>query len=295
MDSIKSAIRELSGARSLLTLTATVAEVVDVSPGFIRLVLTGEDFAEYADPRPADAFKAMLPDPTQPAGVAVEAPTRGGDGLPRWEGLPPVLRALSVRSFDPETHAMIVDVARHERGVLADWLSRIGPGDSVTFSGMRTEWHLPDDVERAVLFADPAGLPALAAILESLPAEFPAVAVVSVEDGADIALLPPRDAVHVHVVDDLREVSADTLPHLGADGRLMGWIAAETSAVRHLRLVLRNDLGVAPTDMLARAYWTRDIDGSQADAADLAKYQEAIAAGADISDPALAERISLGE
>lgn len=306
METIKSTIRSLSAERPLLSPMVTVTAVDDLSPGYIRVTLSGDDLAGYTDPRPADGFKLMLPGPASRAASGEtsgrsagtpQAPVRGDDGLPTWDGVQPVLRALTVRSFDPETRTLTTDVARHDHGVLAEWLAAVQPGDRVTFSGMRLEWALPAAVDRAVLLADAAGLPAAAAVVESLPDGFPADLVVQLNHPADAALLPERADVTVHVVADLGAVTADVLPQLCDDGagRVQGWIAAETSVVRQLRGVLREDWSVDRGDLLARAYWTRDLDSTRMDAADLVKFQEAMADGADMSDPELAERIALGD
>ncbi|MEJ6550604.1 siderophore-interacting protein [Corynebacterium sp. USCH3] len=152
---------------------------------------------------------------------------------------------------------------------------------------------LPDAVDRVVLCADPAGLPAAASIVDALPSDCAADLVVDVRHDGDLALIPRRDTVSVHVVDDLGEVGPDLLPHLRSCGRVQGWIAAETSVVRHLRGVLKNGWGVAAADMLARAYWTEGRDGTAQDAADLVSFRRAVEAGGDVRDPELAERISL--
>jgi NADPH-dependent ferric siderophore reductase len=298
METIKSTIRSLAAERPLLSPTVTVTAVDDLSPGYVRVSLRGDDLGGYSDPHPADGFKLMFPDPAsgRPAGTP-EAPVRGDDGLPTWGGGQPVLRALTVRSFDPVTRTLTADVARHDRGVLAQWLAVVRPGDRVMFSGMRLEWALPPAVDRAVLAVDAAGVPAAAAVVESLPDGFPADLIVQLNNPADAALLPARVDVAVHVVADLGAVTTDLLPHLCDDGagRVQGWIAAETSVVRRLRKVLRDGWSVDRGDLLARAYWTRDLDSTRMDAADLVKYRKAMADGADLSDPELAERIALGD
>ncbi|WP_420098755.1 siderophore-interacting protein [Corynebacterium sp.] len=287
LTSVKSVIRGTGRQRALFSPTVTVAGIEDLSPGFTRVTLSGDSFADYRDPFPADGFKLMLADDT-------EVPRRGEDGLPTWRGEQPVLRALTVRSFDSQRLTITADVARHDHGVLADWLSSVTVGDTVSFSGMRREWALPDAVDRVVLCADPAGLPAAASIVDALPSDCAADLVVDVRHDGDLALIPRRDTVSVHVVDDLGEVGPDLLPHLRSCGRVQGWIAAETSVVRHLRGVLKNGWGIAAADMLARAYWTKGRDGTAQDAADLVSFRRAVETGGDVHDPELAERISLG-
>ncbi|AWT25222.1 Vibriobactin utilization protein ViuB [Corynebacterium provencense] len=284
METIKSLIRSATVRRPVISPQLTVRVVEDLSPGYVRVTLAEEGpsdggLAAYTEQLPADAMKLLLPDMT-------------------------VLRAVTVRRYRPGPGEIDVDIARHDHGVLAEWLSGLRPGERVGATGMRCEWALPagaGEVDRVVLLADPAGIPAAAAVVESLPAGMPADVVVSVNHPEDATLLPRRDGVDLLVVDDLAEVTAGTLPHLSGHlpgsgaGRVQGWIAAETTTVRHLRGVLRDGWSVARDDLLARAYWTRDVDSTRKDEEEMVKFREAMAAGEDVSDPGLAERISLGD
>ncbi|MEU6558073.1 siderophore-interacting protein [Nocardia nova] len=293
MESIKAGIRQRALGNQLLSLELTVAQVDSVSPGFTRVTLEGDALAGYTDPRAADAFKLMLPaDP----GAVVDAPERDGSGLPAWSGEtpPPVLRAFTVRRFDSAAQRLAFDVARHEQGVSIDWLASLRPGDTVALTGMRPEWALADSVTDHVLIGDRSAVPAIAAIIESLGPEHTVSAYVELPDPADIAVLPQHPNLTLREVADIGDAVHDTPSSIAAGRRTQVWIAAEAAQVRKIRAHATEMWGVDRADMLARAYWKLGITSTDNDSAELVEYQRAIADGADIYSPELAEAIELG-
>ncbi|MGO2813401.1 MULTISPECIES: siderophore-interacting protein [Brevibacterium] len=297
MDSIKSALREIGRQRQLLTMNLEVLDITDVASGFRRLTLHGHEIDGYCDPRAADAFKVMIP-PLDAPDRRSQAPVRDVQGLPTWPGQEdPLLRALTVRSLDRVRRLMTVDVSNHSDGLLNLWLSALLPGDIVSLSGMRVEWYLPAQIEQLVLIADDAGAPALASILEALPAEFASA-------GTRI-IVPESTREYVGGVEaEWLDSAMEFVPSLndfktegvvGSGVRSQVWIAAETSAVRALRTVAKRDWNVSTQDLLARAYWHRGLSGTAVDARDLERYRRALVEGADMHSPQLAEDISLND
>ncbi|MBY8855001.1 siderophore-interacting protein [Nocardia sp. CA2R105] len=74
---------------------------------------------------------------------------------------------------------------------------------------------------------------------------------------------------------------------------ILHWIAAEATPVRTLRAHALSTWHVDRTDLLARAYWKHGSTSTDNDAAGLIAYQRAMADGADLHDPELAESIDL--
>lgn len=297
MDSIKSAIREIGRQRELLTMNLDVLDVTDVSLGFRRLTVHGQDIDRYCDAYAADAFKVMIP-PIDALDRRPQAPVRDDQGLPTWPGQEdPLLRALTVRSLDRARRVMTVDVSSHSDGLLNLWLSALSPGDTVSISGMRVEWYLPTEIEQLVLIADDAGSPALASIVEALPTEFASTQthVIVPEscrgylEGAGIE----RSNSAVTFVPSLTDFTGEGNVRSGV--RTQVWIAAETSAVRALRSLAKREWNVGTHDLLARAYWHQGLSGTAVDARDLDRYRKALDEGADMRSPQLAEDISLND
>ncbi|WP_067651856.1 siderophore-interacting protein [Nocardia harenae] len=264
MESIRAGITARGRANEPLSLRLTVAEMRPLAPGFTRVVLEGAGLAQYRAPRPADAFKLEL----------------SADDTGR-----PLLRAFTVREFDAATRRLTFDIAHHERGVAVNWLATVSPGDAVTLAGMRPEWVAADGVRDHVLIGDDTAVPAIAAIIDSLGPEHRVWAYVPTD------LLPRHPNLELRLRTD---VETHTPEAISARRRTQVWVAAEAAAVRRVRAHVLGAWGVARADLLARAYWKRGLTNTDTDAASLLGYREAVLAGGDIHDPALAERIDLG-
>ncbi|WP_280425828.1 siderophore-interacting protein [Nocardia carnea] len=294
MESIKAGIWERSRGRRLLSLELFVAGIEPLTHGYTRVVLEGPDLDEYRDPHPADAFKLMLP-PARDSAVAT--PVRGESGLPEWpaDTVQPVLRAFTVRAFDPRACRLTMDVARHDHGVGIDWLTAARPGDPVSLSGMRPEWAVGAGIRDHVLIGDGTALPAISAILEGLDPDHAVSAYIATPDPADIELVPAHPNLTLHHFADITRVLGHTPASISGGRRTQVWIAAEAAQVRDIRAHAVGVWGVDRSDLLARAYWKRGITSTENDSVNLIAYRHAATAGADIRDPELAESIDLGD
>ena len=109
--------------------------------------------------------------------------------------------------FDPARATIDVDFYLHgDLGRASAWGSRAQPGDVVGYAGPRTHWEPDPAAEWALLAADETGLPALLAILETLPAGLPVFAFAEVEDEGE------RQAVASAADVDLRWISRERRP-----------------------------------------------------------------------------------
>lgn len=289
MDSIKAGIWQRSQSRSLLSLELFVAAIERLTPGFSRVVLEGWALDAYRDPHPADAFKLMLP-PTRGSAVATPA-----SGLPERPADPvqPMPRAFTVRAFDPAARRLTMDVARHDHGVGIDWLTAARPGDPVSLSGMRPEWAIGAGIRDHVLIGDSTALPAISAILDSLDPGHTVTAYIATTDPADLDLVPAHPKLTLHHLADLTRIRAHTPASIADRRRTQVWIAAEAAQVRVIRAHAVEVWGTDRADLLARAYWKRGITSSENHSVNLIAYRHAVARGADIRDPELAESIDL--
>ncbi len=107
----------------------------------------------------------------------------------------------------------------------------------------------------------------------------------------DQPLLPARPG------DDVRWVPAGGL--VDAVGGLprpagvaAGWVASEAGEVRAIRRLLLGELGVDRAQLHAAAYWKRGSSFDDLDAQNARRYAEAIAAGHDVTDPAVLEELA---
>ncbi|GAA5063268.1 siderophore-interacting protein [Nocardia callitridis] len=289
MPGIRQKIRALSTANRPFSITVRVESVRQLTPGFRRVTVSSDEFGEYADPAPADAFKLLIP----PDGHGrVDFPQRGEDGLPFWpEGaVQPVLRAFTVRAYDAAARRLEFDVAEHATGVAMDWVAATAPGSLIGLAGMRREFAVGDGAEAFLFVADASALPAVAAITESLDTTAPVEAYLTVTHEQDRALLPARDNLTVHWVTDLTTALDQ---HPTPPRRTQVWLGAEASVVRTLRRRILDDWHIDRDDLHAAAYWKAGQDSTQLDSINLVRYQKAAEEGHNMVDPDLRERIEL--
>lgn len=159
---------------------ARVAAVQPLSPSFVRVTLTGEDLADFADNGFDQRFKLLLP---APEGGFAHLP-RGEDWYAGWRALPdaqrPPLRTYTVRAVRPELGEVDVDMVRHGlSGPASAFAEQARHGDEVVVLGPNARFDGPHG---GLEFRPPAGhagplliagdetaVPAIAVILEQLP------------------------------------------------------------------------------------------------------------------------------
>jgi NADPH-dependent ferric siderophore reductase len=94
-------------------------------------------------------------------------------------------RNFTVRSFDPARSEIDVDFFLHgDVGRAAAWSLDAQVGDEIGFAGPRTHWQ-GNGADWSLLVADETGLPALLAILETLPAGHRVTALAEVSDNTE--------------------------------------------------------------------------------------------------------------
>jgi NADPH-dependent ferric siderophore reductase len=188
----------------------TVKRVVAISPTYRRITFTGPLCDGIADNRHDQRIKFLLPTD----GMALEEfglePT---DWYQRWRELPDdkrmPMRTYTIREVRSELAEFDVDVALHGRiGPASSWALDAQPGDSILVNAPcahypdvhgGVDWHAPERVDRVLLAGDETAAPAIAGILERLPADACGVAVIEVPHAADAAVIGAKPE-HVEVV-----------------------------------------------------------------------------------------------
>jgi NADPH-dependent ferric siderophore reductase len=158
---------------------ATVTGRRLLSPRMARFSLRAPAFADLGVEEPGEIITLGWCD----AGEELVLPERGwrfpaGRPEQHW-------RNFSVRAYRPETAEIDVDFFLHgDLGRASAWAERAGPGDTVGFAGPRLHWRAAADAGWSVLVADETGLPAMLAILETLPPGHRAIALAEIDDTA---------------------------------------------------------------------------------------------------------------
>ncbi len=233
---------------------ARVIERTSIAPRFIRLRLAADGLEAFA--RSGLHFRLLIP----PGGRAPVWPRLGAGGRTIWPTGDDALHApaYTIRRIDPDAGHFDVDILVHGQGPTCQWAAAATPGTEVGISGPGGGW-LPT-ARRLVLAGDETALPAIARILEEVPADVRGDALIEVQDPADAQdlMVPPgmrlRWLVREHGEDLLDALRRLDLP---PPGDRFVWFAAEKAQATEARRFLRETAGFGRKEAQAAAYWTR--------------------------------------
>jgi NADPH-dependent ferric siderophore reductase len=178
-----------------------------LSPHFTRVTLRCGDFEYFGTECLDQRIKLMFPlaDGTLSDLGADDDESHGaGDWYERWRALPEAkrnpFRTYTVRAIDTAECRLDIDFVTHDDGgPAAQWVQAATPGSELVVigpdarsghRGVGIDWR-PGDARELLLAGDETALPAIASILESLPAGRRARAFVEVptaEDAIDVAI-----------------------------------------------------------------------------------------------------------
>jgi NADPH-dependent ferric siderophore reductase len=220
---------------------ATIVATAQVTPLTRRLVFGGAGIAALRPP--ADALGPYL---------KFRLPLADGRRC---------IRTYSVRRFDPARNELSVDMVLHAGEAVG---SRFGASAAV---GVRVEiggpGFIPAEPCRTFLLAgDHTALPAIANILETLPASAQVEAFVEVPDIGEEQAMPSRAQARItwlHRPAGAASRLADALRAAWPSGHgdLLVWAGAEAAIARAIRRHARDVRGIAPARCQVLNYWKR--------------------------------------
>ncbi len=282
--------------RALPVTRVRVVDVERVTPRTARVGFTADELPGLLEDRPDQQLKLCLPRAGQTVPRLPEPAADDPYGM-RWyeaylaipEAERPWMRSFTVRSYDRERNVMAVDFVLHgEGGPAARWGAAARPGDVLGMVGPSSLYARPLPAARRMLLAgDEAALPAVATVLEALPAGTSAIVYAEVADAAEERELPPAaggaEVRWVHrdrggsLVAAVREAGA------ALDGVDAAWVAGEASVVRDLRRHLVGERRLPRNAVEFSGYWRRAL--TQDDAPTEEDLAWAAERAADASQP----------
>lgn len=175
----------------------------------------------------------------------------------------PQARNYTVRSFDLAEETIEIDVLVHGgTGLGENWSAHVKPGAPVYLWGPRIAYSPFPNVEYHLLFCDECGVPAAAAILDSLPENATGRLVAEVKDESAIQPLPDRIGVEVDWVfsRDAEPGDGDLLFNaiaalLVPDALVYAWGGGEMKSMRQIGRHLRKHWGLKTASISATGYW----------------------------------------
>jgi NADPH-dependent ferric siderophore reductase len=240
-----------------------------VTPHMQRLTLTGTNLARFA----TNGLHVRLHIPRR-GSLPAPWPVMGEDGRPDWpDGMPkPFSRAYTIRRIDVEAGEVDIDFVLHDGDNMpgADFARSAVTGDVVGMTGPgggnvgKVGWYL--------LAGDETALPAIARILESLPASARAVVRIEVggEEERQNLVSPAQTDIAWLLRGDRAAGTTSLLPDAVHDViwpddpvSVFAWAGCEHAAARRLRAFFRENRGLTREQHLCAAYWRRGVSADK--------------------------------
>ena len=246
----------------LHTGVATVREIRGLTPAMSRFTLQAPAFAEPGIEQPGEIMTLGWPE----NGEELILPLVGWrfpEGRPEQHW-----RNFTVRAFDPASATIDVDFFLHgDIGRASAWAGRARAGDQLGYAGPRMHWQPDPNADWSLLVADETGLPALLAILETLPAGRRAIAVAEVAGESERHEVSSAADVELHwALRDGRppgsmRVLLETLLglELPRDARGQVWGGGEALAMRDIRRHLQAARPEIAGSMKLLGYWSGSV------------------------------------
>ena len=242
----------------------SVASAAPRSTSMLRVTLEGPALVGLERGGPASSVRLLLPRDGR-----LELTTWNGNEF-RWDdGERARIRTLTplVVRDDGTTAALDLDVVLHDDAPLTAWARAAVPGDEVAVSGTGSGYEIDPTVPSYVLLGDESAVPAIATLLEELPATAQVTVHVERRALAEPVSLPdhPGATVTWWVLPD-GAAPGDTLVdvagavELGPSTRV--WAAGEAAAVQRIRKVLFDGRGLSRRGTSIRGYWKAGREGT---------------------------------
>lgn len=302
--------------------TMTVVGSVDLTPSLRRYTFHCPEMSELGDPGFDQRLKLVLPAPIGWEGDRPVYPRTqwawateilaAEDWVATLRAMPeptrPTLRAYTARAVRYDRNEIDVDMGvHHPFGPAGQWLQHAQPGDEVVvFARNRAfvgdcggqDFLLPEMTDAILLGGDETAAPAIARILECLPASARGVAVVEVPYEADLAYFPSHPGMELRLfgregtprgellISEIKKAAAELAPvgepheveEIDVDhetlwevprhrkggaalkrASLYTWLAGEAGAVKTLRRHLVTERGMDRRSVAFMGYWREGV------------------------------------
>ena len=242
--------------------SVSVSRAERLTPNLVRVRVEGPELEGFTPNGPAEHIRVWFPQAGYEAPVL---PEWGPEGPAMPEGVErPISRVYTPRRWDAEARALDIDIVLHEgeAGPGAAWAMTAKQGDKVVVTGPGGPYRMSSAAAWYVLAADHAGLPAVATILEALPASVHATVILEVPDPADeleFESAVPADVTWVHTgsaeAGKALEAAIRDLQLPSLEGRV--FVACEATVMRDIKRHLLFERGLSRDAVHAHGYWKR--------------------------------------
>ncbi|WP_018240233.1 siderophore-interacting protein [Ensifer sp. BR816] len=172
-------------------------------------------------------------------------------------------RAYTVRRFNPGTGELELDFVLHgDEGNISRWASRAEIGDKLEISrpNTRSGISIDPEIRNYFLFADETGLPAVAAIVEALPAAVEARVFIEIANAKEMQPVKGEAAISVRwLCRELGERLVDAAKDLSIPSGSLVWVTAESGQVSAIRTGLKKQKSLGTCAVHASGYWKKGV------------------------------------
>ncbi|MEV6664376.1 siderophore-interacting protein [Streptomyces nigra] len=251
-----------------------------LGPSLVRVTFGGADLEHFHSDGCDQSLSLFLPHPGQ---SEPRVPVELGDGWwQAWRELPDdvraVMRSYTLRALRRDPGEMDIDFVLHTpAGPASSWAARAAAGDRVLVLGpaiadnRAIRFRPPADTGPVVLWGDETAVPAVAAVLETLPAGTLAQVWLEVRDPGDVQDLPTAaDAEITWLIrngacPEGTPLALDPLraAHLPAADRPYVWLAGESGSVKALRRHFVAERGLDRRRVTFVGYWRHGMSEEQ--------------------------------
>jgi len=216
-----------------------VKRVERITPRLVRVTFTGPELATFGWNGPAAHIKVIF---------SGEAPNR-------------LMRTYTPRRYDREALELDVDFVLHGVGPASNWALQAAPGQKLRIGGPGRNYVVDPSAQWFLLAGDETAVPAIATILEVLPATSQARVLAEVVDRAEELVLTSRARVEttwLHRGEDARragELLERTIQDLNLPPEARIYVACEAGAMRRIRKHLLAERKIDRNQLTTRGYW----------------------------------------
>ncbi|MBY5519542.1 siderophore-interacting protein [Rhizobium leguminosarum] len=216
----------------------TVESVVDITPSMRRVILAGDDLADFISLGADDHIKIFIP------------AADGGEER----------RDYTPRRYDNAERRLTIDFALHEAGPVTKWAIDASPGDRLEIGGPRGSAVVSATVKRWLLIGDETALPAIGRRIEESGAGTVVTTIAAVTGPSEEQTFETSAELHVRWAHRPLSQATDAtallklLSTVDIQPETFIWVAAEASVTRDIRAYLL-ERGCPLGWIKASGYW----------------------------------------
>lgn len=236
-----------------------ISDITDISPYLRRIVLGGEQLADFPANQQGAYVKVLIP---QAGEIELNTQVSGPNAA--------VKRSYTIRDFDAERGLLSLDfVINKHRGPATDWASTAQLGDKVAIAGPGPLKMSRFDGNHYVLLGDSTSINAVNALIERIPATATGNVIMIAHSEQEKALLASHPLLNIDwliLTPSITDIEQDKWLHQkvkqldAVPTDTLVFIGLEASQVRAIKQYFLEQQQLPLRAISATGYWKRGTD-----------------------------------